>query len=115
MTKSPITTHVLDNERGRPASLVPIKLDYKDSDSWKQVAEGVTDEDGRIMNWPGENFYLREGLYRVTFDTGKYFSGQERETFYPEVSIAFRVDKKNEHYHVPLLLSGFGYSTYRGS
>lgn len=112
--RSPITTHILDIARGRPASRVPVSLSHKSDGGWKVLAEGLTDDDGRVTDLlaPGA---VAPGLYRIEFDVESYREAQGGQSFYPEVSIAFRVDASDEHYHVPLLLSPFGYSTYRGS
>ena len=110
--KSPITTHVLDTARGCPAAGVAAVLERKTGDgSFEELARGVTDDDGRITDLlpPGS---LRAGTYRMTFAVGVY---QDGGGFYPEVPVVFRVAAADQHYHVPLLLSPFGYSTYRGS
>ncbi|MFE3448023.1 hydroxyisourate hydrolase [Nonomuraea sp. NPDC059194] len=96
------STHVLDAVTGRPAVGVQVRLEHQG----QVVAQGRTDDDGRIKGWnPGA------GVHRVVFDTGSYL----QDTFYPEVVITFTVADPAEHYHVPLLLSPFAYSTYRGS
>jgi 5-hydroxyisourate hydrolase len=106
---SGITTHVLDTSRGRPAAGVPVKLEFREVE-WIPVGEGVTDEDGRLRTLLGEQ-PLREGHYRLIFDVAAY----NGDAFFPEVTIAFEIRDASQHYHVPLLLSPFGYSTYRGS
>lgn len=98
-----ITTHVLDTANGRPATGVRIVLLRDDH----VVFDGVTDDDGRARLAE----HATPGTYRLTFDTGAYNPGG----FFPEATIVFRVDEEKQHYHVPLLLSPFGYSTYRGS
>ena len=113
---SPITTHVLDTSRGRPARGVVVKLELEGAArSWRQIARGATDEDGRASSLLPDSFALAGGTYRLTFDTGSYFAAQEIGTFYREVVIVFTVGDPSQYYHVPLLLSPFGYSTYRGS
>jgi len=99
-----ITTHVLDTAKGRPAQGIPITLEILRK-SWEIVGRGVTDADGRLRTLT-EGVPLERASYRLTFKT---------EGFFPEVVITFRVDDPAQHYHVPLLLSPFGYSTYRGS
>ncbi len=106
---SGITTHVLDTSRGCPAAGVPVVLERAVGSGWDLVGRGTTDADGRardLLTSAPEN-----GRYRLTFDTGSYLDGG----FYPEVSVTFVVESAEDHYHVPLLLSPFGYSTYRGS
>ncbi|HEV2720731.1 MAG TPA: hydroxyisourate hydrolase [Thermoanaerobaculia bacterium] len=102
---STITTHVLDTARGRPAAGVPVRLDVRDGEQWREVGRGTTDDDGRLRTLPS----IEAGTYRLVFDTGA------RSEFFPEVAIVFVVNDASQHYHVPLLLSPFGYSTYRGS
>jgi len=113
---SAVSTHILDISTGKPASGVPVTLEFKSqSAGWEKAGSGETDNDGRIKNLLGEKVVLLSGHYRITFDTGIYFIGQEIESFYPQVTVMFTVRDANQHYHVPLLLSPFGYSTYRGS
>ncbi|HTG34159.1 MAG TPA: hydroxyisourate hydrolase [Thermoanaerobaculia bacterium] len=108
---SGITTHVLDTSRGRPASGVPVILEIRAGDEWRELARAATDEDGRVRQLPPPAV----GIYRLTFQIETYFQAQEVEGFYPEASIVFHVRDASQHYHVPLLLSPYGYSTYRGS
>jgi 5-hydroxyisourate hydrolase len=106
-----ITTHVLDTTRGRPGAGIPVTLDFQVSDEeWKQLGKGITDTDGRIRSFISPETALTKGVYRLTFDVESYQRG-----FYPHVVLVFRVDDPTEHYHVPLLLGKFGYTTYRGS
>jgi 5-hydroxyisourate hydrolase len=113
---SAITTHVLDTSRGRPASGVAVKLERETAHGgWQEIGTGATDADGRARDLLPDGFALSEGAYRLSFATGPYFAAQEIETFYREVLIVFTVSDAAQHYHVPLLLSPFGYSTYRGS
>ncbi|MDB4936354.1 MAG: Transthyretin family protein [Labilithrix sp.] len=110
-----ISTHVLDITRGKPAEGVPVKLEKKHVDGgYSTVNGGHTDPDGRMKELVPEG-KLTAGTYRITFDTGAYFAGLSVEAFYPEASIVFEIKDEAAHYHVPLLLSPFGYSTYRGS
>jgi 5-hydroxyisourate hydrolase len=103
-----VSTHVLDSVLGRPAAGVTVRLVAGD----ELVAEGVTDADGRcrLTEEP-----TRPGLHRLVFGTGAWSAAQGRETFWPEVVLSFAVREPAEHHHVPLLLSPFAYSTYRGS
>ncbi len=112
---SPITTHVLDTALGRPAAGVSVILGRVEAGSVVELARGSTNQDGRIADWwPSGKIEL--GVYQVRFETAAYFEAVGCSTFfYPEVSIRFEVKNIESHYHIPLLLSPFGYSTYRGS
>ncbi len=112
---SGITTHVLDTSRGRPAQGVPVTLELEAAGGWKLVGKGTTNADGRISDLVSAEATVAPGVYRLIFDTGKYFATNQSESFYPQVTIVFRLEDAAQHYHVPLLLSPFGYSTYRGS
>ncbi|MBI3547819.1 MAG: hydroxyisourate hydrolase [Elusimicrobia bacterium] len=113
---SAITTHVLDVSRGKPAAGVPIVLErLAGKESWKELGKGTTDADGRLKTLSPSGAAAEPGVYRLTFDTAAYFQQSKSETFYPSVSVVFEIKRSGEHYHVPLLLSPFGYSTYRGS
>ncbi|PWN50583.1 Hydroxyisourate hydrolase [Violaceomyces palustris] len=119
-TKSPITCHVLDSTRGKPAQGVKVKLEYLSSSSSPSLtflAQGETDSDGRCLTLLNpQDHQLVGGIYRMTFHTGDYFESQGRETFYPFVEIHFKLSESPDpHYHIPLLLSPFSYTTYRGS
>ena len=118
---SPVTTHVLDTAKGVPAAGVRIILDRRQQSEgeasqavWERVGETVTNEDGR---GPGltAGLQIENGVYRAIFFTQDYFDAQGTPTFYPYVEIVFRIVDKQQHHHIPLLLSPFGYSTYRGS
>ena len=111
---SAITTHILDTSRGRPASAVPIRLEIVEAQGVRELGQGKTDDDGRLKDLLGDA-ELVAGRYRIIFDTGAYFAACGVEGFYPEVTIDFEVRDGTQHYHVPLLLNPFGYSTYRGS
>lgn len=113
---SAITTHVLDTSRGRPAAGLAIHLERRSPEgAWVELGRGATDNDGRLRTLLGAGEALVEGFYRITFDTGGYFASLGVEGFYPEVSVVFEIRDPAQHYHVPLLLSPYGYSTYRGS
>ena len=112
---SGITTHVLDTARGRPAAGVPVTLEFKEEVGWRAVGWGATDADGRLRDLLPSDFVLSEGEYRLTFDAGAYLSAAGVEGFYTEVVVSFVVRDASAHHHVPLLLSPYGYTTYRGS
>ena len=107
-----LSTHVLDASTGRPACKLPVSLDRRSGDSWVRVGNGMTDDDGRCQSMAPDGPTGR-GL-PASFDTGCYFSTIGQRSFYPEVAIVFEVTELDRH-HVPLLLSPFAYSTYRGS
>lgn len=110
---SHITTHVLDSVVGLPAPGIAVQLSALQGDEWTLIAEAETDADGRAKQLGPEAVPV--GTYRLRFDTGAHFARSNTPTFYPEVQLTFVVDDEARHYHVPLLLSPFAYSTYRGS
>lgn len=113
---SAITTHVLDLSLGRPAEGVPVRLEVLQAENgWVSLAEKVTDGDGRVKDLLDAGARLDAASYKLTFLTGGYFERLGTTSFYPEVTVVFRVPEPGGHYHVPLLLSPYGYSTYRGS
>lgn len=108
-----ISTHVLDTARGRPAAGIAVRLERHDDD-WREVHAATTDADGRVGDLlAGQE--LAAGRYRVTFATGDYHRDLGEPAFHPQVTVEFTVTAPDEHHHVPLLLSPFGYTTYRGS
>lgn len=110
-----ISTHVLDTALGRPASGVPVLLEVRAEDgSWKEIGRSATDSDGRSTLLTSESRVPR-GVYRLSFDSGAYFLASNVESFHPEVRIVFEVREPSPRCHVPLLLSPYGYTTYRGS
>ncbi|MDY7543521.1 hydroxyisourate hydrolase [Cryobacterium sp. 5B3] len=111
--RSRITTHVLDAVSGRPAADVPVELEQRLESGWHVLASAGTDADGRVSALGPAD--LPAGRYRLTFDTGRYFAGTGQATLYPEISVTIDLSDPAAHYHVPLLLSPFAYSTYRGS
>jgi len=108
---STISTHVLDTSLGKPAAGVRVTLRRDNS----LIGSGVTDDDGRVRDLVEQGSSLSEGDYTLSFSVLDYFSKSGRDAFYGDIQINFRVASASEHYHVPLLLSPFGYSTYRGS
>lgn len=108
---STISTHVLDTSLGKPAQGIRVELEYGGA----MVGSGVTDADGRVPDLVPKSATLEEGDYRLTFFVGDYFASGGRQSFYSQIVVNFRITANSEHYHVPLLLSPFGYSTYRGS
>lgn len=111
---SQITTHVLDVAIGKPAAGVPVILELEKAGGWKELSRGATDADGRLRHLLAPES-LVEGTYRLRFQTKTYFEARGVAGLYPEVCVAFEVRNAKESYHIPLLLSAYGYSTYRGS
>lgn len=107
-----LSSHVLDAVHGRPAVGVAIGWDEQRDGRWTRVADAVTDDDGRVAEWGSDTTV---GRHRLVFGSGEWFAGQGVDTFYPEVVVVFEVVDPTAHHHVPLLLSPFAYSTYRGS
>lgn len=112
---SQITTHILDTTRGLPAQNVPITLYAQQGNDWIKLGGGITNADGRLPGLLADDVKLDAGIYRMHFETNIYFKANEETGFYPYVDIVFELDANGNHYHVPLLLTAFGYSTYRGS
>lgn len=111
-----ITTHVLDTSRGCPAAGVRVALEQVNVDEqWRPLGDGVTDGNGRLNTLLPSSTGLAAGLYRLRFDTRAYFQEHGVNAFFPHVIVTFEVSDTSRHYHVPLLLSPFGYTTYRGS
>ena len=111
---SQITTHILDTSKGKPAAGVTILLYKHQHGEWVELASGITNPDGRIPDLLDKKNILATGIYKMRFETNPYFDQDHIATFYPYVEIVFDITSQ-EHYHIPLLLNPFGYSTYRGS
>jgi 5-hydroxyisourate hydrolase len=110
-----ITTHVIDTTLGKPAVGVTVILEIRQASEWSPVGRGTTDADGRLTSLT-DSWSRTPGTYRLTFDIGAYHRQQGLTVaFFPEVKLTFNVRDTNDHYHVPLLLSPYGYSTYRGT
>ena len=110
-----ISTHVLDTARGCAAAGVAVVLEIAEGESWRILARTATDADGRCPRLLPPDTLLARATYRLTFATGRYFAGQGLASFHPEVAVVFAVIEPSQHHHVPLLLSPFGYTTYRGT
>ncbi len=111
---SGITTHVLDTSLGQPAVGLSVRLSVRDGATLRELAHSLTDADGRVRQFPtGEP--LMAGMYQLSFEVAAYFRGTQREAFFERVTLEFSVPDVGQHYHVPLLLSPFGYTTYRGT
>lgn len=112
---NPLSVHVLNLENGLPSPGVNVTLEQHVGSQWQPLAQGVTNEQGRIGELFPAGKSLEKGQYRVVFKTGDYFAKAKRETFFPEIPVIFEVKNSDQHYHIPLLLSPYGFSTYRGS
>jgi 5-hydroxyisourate hydrolase len=114
---SQITTHVLNTSTGKPASQLAIRLEQKNAAGWQTIGQGETNTDGRIADLLADDYVVNAGDYRMCFDTKPYFDRQEECYFYPFVEIVFSItdSELDDHFHIPLLLSPYGYTTYRGS
>lgn len=105
-----ISTHVLDIKDGVGRADVPVTLSIQDeNNSWTSIGEAMTEENGRVESF-GEDVTVEEGVYKLTFDMS-----EDGETFFPEIDVVFNVEDPEEHYHVPVIVSPYGYSTYRGN
>jgi len=112
---NPLSVHVLNLQDGLPSPDVDVVLEKQNGTQWGTLNSGVTDAQGRVPALYPEGMKLETGTYRVTFKTGKWFASQKGVTFFPEIPVIFSVDGSVAHYHIPLLLSPYGYSTYRGN
>ena len=112
---NPLSVHVLNLEDGLPSPDVVVTLEKRNGEHWTLINSGTTDANGRIAALFPHDARLENTTYRVTFKTGKWFADHKRKTFFPEVPVIFTADGSVPHYHVPLLLSQYGYSTYRGN
>jgi len=110
-----LSVHILNQQTGIPSPNVTVTLEKEQQNSWVTLASGKTDEDGRIKSLYPQDQDMLPGIYKVTFKTGDYFHQQKQTSFFPEIPVMFTVTKTNEKLHIPLLLSQYGYSTYKGS
>jgi 5-hydroxyisourate hydrolase len=111
---SQVTSHILDTTKGKPAEAVTVIIYHGENDEWAEIARAKTNCDGRVAELLDEKIKLMQGIYKMRFETKDYFDVQQVQTFYPYVEIIFEITG-GEHYHIPLLLNPFGYTTYRGS
>ncbi len=110
-----ISTHILDLVQGKPAADVPVRLEKQNSaGNWRLLTSTRTDEQGRCQQLLPDGEDLSSGIYRMTFDTASYFAAQKIDALYPVVEVTFQVREGDSHFHIPLLLSPNGYTTYRG-
>jgi 5-hydroxyisourate hydrolase len=112
---NPISVHILDLQTGKPTAGVTVTLEHKQGDRWRMLASAVTNADGRIAELYPAGQALAQGDYRIVFQTGAHYARLQQDTFFPEIPVQFHVERSDQHYHIPLLLSPYGFSTYRGS
>jgi 5-hydroxyisourate hydrolase len=113
---NPVSVHVLNLQSGEPTAGIHVTLEQRSGEQWRQLADGVTNEQGRVAALYPEGKPVTAGEYRIVFQTGEYYARQGQATFFPRIPVEFKVDTPTQqHYHIPLLLSPFGYSTYRGN
>ena len=110
-----LSVHILDQQTGTLPSDVTVTLEKQQQDKWTPIANGKTDHDGRIKSLYPQDQDMQPGVYKVTFKTAEYFHGKKLDSFFPEIPVLFTVTRTNEKLHIPLLLSQYGYSTYKGS
>ncbi|OAL76659.1 5-hydroxyisourate hydrolase [Acinetobacter sp. SFB] len=115
MAQNPLSVHVLNLENGLPSSNVQVTLEEQRNGKWVQISEAKTNQQGRITELFPENKPFKTAIYKVTFKTGDWFKQNNQKSFFPEVPVIFQADGSVKHYHIPLLLSPYGYSTYRGN
>jgi len=112
---NPLSVHVLNLVSGVPSPGIEVTLERHQGDTWQPLAQGTTNEQGRIAELFPAGSPLTQGQYRVVFKTGDYYKRLQQDTFFPEIPVIFDVRQTGQHYHIPLLLSPYGFSTYRGS
>jgi 5-hydroxyisourate hydrolase len=112
---NPLSVHVLNLQTGTPSQGVQVTLERHAGADWQPLAEGTTNEQGRIAELYPANQTIEPGEYRVVFKTGAYYQSLHQDSFFPEIPVIFQIKQTDQHYHIPLLLSPFGFSTYRGS
>lgn len=113
--QNPLSVHVLNLENGLPSAKVEVVLERREGDVWRKLNSAMTNESGRITALFPDGQKMESGTYKVTFNTGKWFKDNNQKTFFPEAPVIFEADGSVAHYHIPLLLSPYGYSTYRGN
>lgn len=113
--QNPLSVHVLNLENGLPSADVKVTLEAQQNEKWVELNSKSTNENGRITDLYPEGKTLQKGVYKVTFQTGDWFKSKNQRSFFPEVPVVFVIDGTVDHYHIPLLISPYGYSTYRGS
>lgn len=113
--QNPLSVHVLDLQSGQPTAGIEVTLEQRAGSGWRELARGVTNEQGRIPALYPEDQAMKAVDYRIVFKTGEHYKRKGQASFFPQIPVEFTVNAPTQHYHVPLLLSPFGYSTYRGN
>jgi 5-hydroxyisourate hydrolase len=113
--QNPLSVHVLDLQSGQPTAGIEVTLEQRAGSGWRELARGVTNEQGRIPALYPENKPMTAADYRIVFKTGEHYKRKGQSSFFPQIPVEFTVNAPTQHYHIPLLLSPFGYSTYRGN
>jgi len=112
---NPLSVHVLDLQSGQPSAGIEVTLEQRAGSEWRELARGVTNEQGRIPALYPEDKPMAAANYRIVFKTGEHYRRKGQASFFPQIPVEFTVDAPAQHYHIPLLLSPYGYSTYRGN
>jgi 5-hydroxyisourate hydrolase len=112
---NPLSVHILDLQSGQPTANVAVTLEQRDGQAWRALASAITDAQGRVRALYPAGKTLRSGAYRIVFKTGEHYARLQQPTFFDEIPVEFKIDDTTQHYHIPLLLSPYGYSTYRGN
>ena len=110
-----LSVHILNQQTGKPSAEVTVILEKQTGTGWQKLATSKTDSNGRVKSLYPQDSAMSAGVYKVTFETGDYFKQQGQASFFPEIPVIFSVSQQNEKLHIPLLLSQYGYSTYRGN
>lgn len=112
---NPLSVHILDLQSGQPSAGVGVILEARDGQQWRTIGQAVTDAQGRVRALYPASKPLAAGAYRIVFKTGEHYARLRQSTFFDQIPVEFKVDNTAQHYHIPLLLSPYGYSTYRGN
>lgn len=112
---NPLSVHILDLQSGKPTAGVGVSLEQRDGQAWRALGNAVTDEQGRVRALYPAGKTITKGVYRIVFNTGEHYARLRQPTFFEQIPVEFKVDDTAQHYHIPLLLSPYGYSTYRGN
>ena len=112
---NPLSVHILDLQSGQPGAGVAVTLEQRDGPDWRALASAVTDAQGRVRALYPAGKPIAAGAYRIVFNTGAHYARLRQPTFFDQIPVEFKVDNTAQHYHIPLLLSPYGYSTYRGN